>query len=157
MPGGAEPLQHLADRALLAAAPTDDAVQTTVARVKTIGDRAAIIEAITGMGFVDSAMRTAMLEASKTLPPDQRDAAQKAANSALGLEELVPAAIAVRYALPESKTSHLIIFVLAYLAMIPCANLIGFAGQELARKVPHVWGVLIETTYGPYYGCQGVP
>jgi len=70
---------------------------------------------------------------------------------------LVPAAIAVRYALPESKTSHLIIFVLAYLAMIPCANLIGFAGQELARKVPHVWGVLIETTYGPYYGCQGVP
>jgi Ca2+:H+ antiporter len=60
---------------------------------------------------------------------------------------LVPAAIAVRYALPDNKTSHLIVFVLAYLAMIPCANLIGFAGQELARKVPHVWGVLIETTY----------
>jgi Ca2+:H+ antiporter len=59
---------------------------------------------------------------------------------------LVPAAIAVRYALPDNKTSHLIIFVLAYVAMIPCANLIGFAGQELARKVPHVWGVLIETT-----------
>jgi Ca2+:H+ antiporter len=32
--------------------------------------------------------------------------------------------------------------------MIPCANLIGFAGQELARKTPHVWGVLIETTIG---------
>jgi hypothetical protein len=30
--------------------------------------------------------------------------------------------------------------------MIQCANLVGFAGQELARKVPHVAGVLIETT-----------
>jgi Ca2+:H+ antiporter len=56
---------------------------------------------------------------------------------------VVPAAIAVRYAMPEN---HLAIFILAYLAMIPCANLIGFAGQELARKVPHVWGVLIEVT-----------
>lgn len=64
---------------LLAAAPTDDAVQTTVARVRAVADRAAIIEAITGMGFVDSAMRTAMLEASKNLPPDQRGDAQKAA------------------------------------------------------------------------------
>ena len=60
---------------------------------------------------------------------------------------LVPAAIACRYALADSSTNHLIIFVLTYLAMIPCANLIGFAGQEFARKVPHVWGVLIETTY----------
>lgn len=32
--------------------------------------------------------------------------------------------------------------------MAPCANLIGFAGQELARKLPHVLGVLIETTVG---------
>lgn len=56
---------------------------------------------------------------------------------------VVPAAIAVRYARPDN---HLVIFILAYLAMIPCANLIGFAGQELARKVPHVWGVLIEVT-----------
>ncbi|RKU46738.1 hypothetical protein DL546_003079 [Coniochaeta pulveracea] len=58
---------------------------------------------------------------------------------------VVPAAIAVRYARPDN---HLVIFILAYLAMIPCANLIGFAGQELARKVPHVWGVLIEVTVG---------
>jgi Ca2+:H+ antiporter len=57
---------------------------------------------------------------------------------------LVPAAIAVRYTVPEN---HLAIFIVAYLAMIPCANLIGFAGEELARKMPHVWGVLIETTY----------
>jgi Ca2+:H+ antiporter len=57
----------------------------------------------------------------------------------------VPAALAVRYALPEH---HLLVFVLSYVAMVPCANLIGFAGQELARKVPHVFGVLTETTLG---------
>lgn len=56
---------------------------------------------------------------------------------------VVPAAIAVRYALPDHS---LLIFILSYLAMVPCANLIGFAGQELGRKVPHVMGVLIETT-----------
>jgi len=32
--------------------------------------------------------------------------------------------------------------------MIPCANMVGFAGQELSRKVSHVFGVLIETTFG---------
>jgi hypothetical protein len=60
---------------------------------------------------------------------------------------VVPAAIAVRYALGDQQ--HLLIFILSYLAMVPCANLIGFAGQELARKVPHVFGVLTETTYVP--------
>ncbi|KAK4450712.1 hypothetical protein QBC34DRAFT_63721 [Podospora aff. communis PSN243] len=58
---------------------------------------------------------------------------------------VVPVAIAIRYALPEQK---LAIFVLHYLAMVPCANLLGFTGQELARKVPHVVGVLTETTLG---------
>lgn len=43
---------------------------------------------------------------------------------------------------------HILIFILSYIAMAPCANLIGFAGQEFARKVPHVFGVLIETTVG---------
>lgn len=47
--------------------------------------------------------------------------------------------------LPEQ---HVLIFTLSYIAMAPCANLIGFAGQELARKLPHVLGVLIETTVG---------
>ena len=42
---------------------------------------------------------------------------------------------------------HVLIFTLAYIAMIPCANLIGFAGQELGRKLPHVAGVLTEITY----------
>jgi Ca2+:H+ antiporter len=32
--------------------------------------------------------------------------------------------------------------------MVPAANLLGFAGQEFARKLPHVFGVLIETTIG---------
>jgi Ca2+:H+ antiporter len=58
---------------------------------------------------------------------------------------IVPAAIAVRYARPDL---HLVIFILNYIAMVPCANLIGFAGQELARKLPKVFGVLLETTLG---------
>ncbi|KAM0557947.1 hypothetical protein ACHAPJ_005111 [Fusarium lateritium] len=57
----------------------------------------------------------------------------------------VPAAIAVRYAMPDN---HVTIFALAYIAMVPCANMIGFAGQELARKLPHVLGVLTEITIG---------
>jgi Ca2+:H+ antiporter len=57
----------------------------------------------------------------------------------------VPAAIALRYA---RKDLHLIIFILNYIAMVPCANLIGFAGQELARKLPKVFGILLETTLG---------
>jgi Ca2+:H+ antiporter len=32
--------------------------------------------------------------------------------------------------------------------MVPCANLVGFAGQELARKLPRVVGILLETTLG---------
>lgn len=32
--------------------------------------------------------------------------------------------------------------------MIPAANLIGYAGQELGRKLPHVLGVFVETTLG---------
>ncbi|KAG4033221.1 hypothetical protein MFRU_005g02340 [Monilinia fructicola] len=58
---------------------------------------------------------------------------------------VVPAALAVRYTRPEK---HLVIFILNYIAMVPCANLIGFAGQELARKLPKVFGILLETTLG---------
>ncbi|KAF2157016.1 putative vacuolar cation/proton exchanger 2 [Myriangium duriaei CBS 260.36] len=57
----------------------------------------------------------------------------------------VPTAIAVHYALPDN---HLWIFILSYLAMVPSANLLGFAGQELATKLPKVFGVLLETTLG---------
>jgi Ca2+:H+ antiporter len=57
----------------------------------------------------------------------------------------VPAAIAVRYARPDLDIA---IFTLSYIAMVPCANLIGFAGQELARKLPRVFGILTETTLG---------
>lgn len=32
--------------------------------------------------------------------------------------------------------------------MVPAANLLGFAGQELARKLPKVFGVILETTLG---------
>jgi hypothetical protein len=43
---------------------------------------------------------------------------------------------------------HLAIFILNYVAMVPCANAIGFAGQEMARKLHKVFGVLLETTLG---------
>ena len=49
----------------------------------------------------------------------------------------VPAAIALHFARPDL---HVWIFALNYIAMIPPANLIGFAGQELARKLPKVLG-----------------
>ena len=49
----------------------------------------------------------------------------------------VPAAIAIHFARPDL---HLWIFVLNYIAMVPTANLVGFAGQELARKLPKVLG-----------------
>lgn len=58
---------------------------------------------------------------------------------------VVPAAIAVTYA---RQDLHLAIFVLNYIAMVPCANLIGFAGQEMGRKLHKVFGVLLETTLG---------
>jgi Ca2+:H+ antiporter len=43
---------------------------------------------------------------------------------------------------------HLWKFATAYIAVIPSANLLGFAGQEFARKMPKVAGILIETTFG---------
>ncbi|KAI0453629.1 Ca2+ transporter [Xylaria acuta] len=57
----------------------------------------------------------------------------------------VPAALAVYYTNTGPSTLR---FSLAYIAMVPCANLIGFAGAELARKMPHMLGVLTETTIG---------
>jgi Ca2+:H+ antiporter len=58
---------------------------------------------------------------------------------------VVPVAIALHFAKPEW---HLAIFITNYIAMVPAANLIGFAGQELARKLPKVFGVVLETTLG---------
>lgn len=57
----------------------------------------------------------------------------------------VPAALAVRYARPDL---NVVIFILSYIAMVPSANLVGFAGQEFSRKLPRVLGVLMETTFG---------
>jgi Ca2+:H+ antiporter len=39
-------------------------------------------------------------------------------------------------------------FILPYIAMVPSANLLGFASRELAAKLPKVLGVLLETTFG---------
>jgi Ca2+:H+ antiporter len=61
----------------------------------------------------------------------------------------VPVAIILHY-IPHSHSATLDkwIFATAYVGMVPCANLLGFAGQELARKMPKVAGILIETALG---------
>nr|POE54504.1 vacuolar calcium ion transporter [Quercus suber] len=46
------------------------------------------------------------------------------------------------------ETHGLAVFACAYIGMVPAANLVGFAGQELARKLPKVAGVILETTFG---------
>ncbi|KUL83244.1 hypothetical protein ZTR_10488 [Talaromyces verruculosus] len=55
----------------------------------------------------------------------------------------VPAAIAMGFA---RKDLNIWVFALNYIAIIPTANLLGFAGGELARKLPRVYGVLLETS-----------
>ncbi|KAH7406244.1 Sodium/calcium exchanger protein-domain-containing protein [Phaeosphaeria sp. MPI-PUGE-AT-0046c] len=57
----------------------------------------------------------------------------------------VPVAIVLHYATPHLPIA---IFATSYIAMIPVANLLGFAGQEFARKMPKVSGILIETAFG---------
>ena len=57
----------------------------------------------------------------------------------------VPAAIVLYYTRREST---LWVFSINYIAMLPAANLLGFAGQELARKLPKVLGILLEITFG---------
>ncbi|KAF2835287.1 Ca2+/H+ antiporter [Patellaria atrata CBS 101060] len=57
----------------------------------------------------------------------------------------VPAAIVLHYVRPKY---HLWIFILSYIGMVPSANLLGFAGQEFARKMPKVLGIIVETSLG---------
>ncbi|KAK4211589.1 hypothetical protein QBC37DRAFT_289925 [Rhypophila decipiens] len=57
---------------------------------------------------------------------------------------VVPVALVVHF----FPGLHIYKFILTYLAVIPTANLIGFSGQEFARKMPKVAGILIETTFG---------
>ncbi|RMZ79425.1 hypothetical protein DV738_g3312, partial [Chaetothyriales sp. CBS 135597] len=57
----------------------------------------------------------------------------------------VPAAIALHFVGGEH---HVWTFAINYIAMVPAANLLGYAGQELSRKLPKVAGILIETCLG---------
>ncbi|KAF2177573.1 hypothetical protein K469DRAFT_602710 [Zopfia rhizophila CBS 207.26] len=57
----------------------------------------------------------------------------------------VPVAIVLHFATPRLP---LLVFAFSYIAMVPVANLLGFAGQEFARKMPKVSGILIETAFG---------
>jgi len=55
---------------------------------------------------------------------------------------LVPTAITLQYTHPNDL--HLLVFIMSYLAMVPCANLIGFASHESTRKLPKVLGHVVE-------------
>lgn len=57
----------------------------------------------------------------------------------------VPAGLALYYVRREAT---LWVFSINYIAMLPAANLLGFAGQELARKLRRVFGILLEVTFG---------
>lgn len=56
-----------------------------------------------------------------------------------------PIAIILRYGFSDL---HLWIFAVSYVGIVAPANLLGFAGQELARKMPKVAGILVETALG---------
>ncbi|USP74723.1 Vacuolar calcium ion transporter [Curvularia clavata] len=59
---------------------------------------------------------------------------------------IVPIAIALHFAKPEW---HLAIFITNYIAMLPAANMLGFAGQEFSRKMPNKsFALVLETTFG---------
>lgn len=58
---------------------------------------------------------------------------------------IVPVAFAAHFALKKEPLGN---FVLPYIAMIPAANLLGFAGREFAMNLPKVIGVLVEITFG---------
>lgn len=55
------------------------------------------------------------------------------------------AAFVMHFAFPQN---HLWVFITSYIGMVPAANLLGFAGGELAKKMPKVIGVVAETTFG---------
>jgi Ca2+:H+ antiporter len=58
---------------------------------------------------------------------------------------VVPVAFVTHLTMGEE---HLLNFILPYVAMVPSANLLGFAGRELASKLPLVVGALLEITFG---------
>lgn len=56
-----------------------------------------------------------------------------------------PAAIVLHFLHGEH---HVWTFATAYIGMVPAAALLGFAGQEFARKLPTVLGTLLESMFG---------
>jgi Ca2+:H+ antiporter len=58
---------------------------------------------------------------------------------------IVPFAFVLHYTNPQAD---LLNFILAYVAMVPSANMLDLASRELARKLPCAVGTLVETTCG---------
>ncbi|KAL7774360.1 hypothetical protein CFE70_005272 [Pyrenophora teres f. teres 0-1] len=62
---------------------------------------------------------------------------------------IVPVAIAMFGQHFAKREWHLPIFICNYIAMLPAANMLGFAGQEFSRKMPNkAFAVVLETTFG---------
>jgi Ca2+:H+ antiporter len=57
----------------------------------------------------------------------------------------VPAAIVLHFV---GGQHHVWTFATAYIGMVPAASMLGFAGQEFARKCPVVLGTLVESMFG---------
>jgi Ca2+:H+ antiporter len=69
-------------------------------------------------------------------------------NAAKYVNLLWPCVVLAFVLLIALPSRPILVFAFLYVAMIPVANLLGFAGQEFARKMPKVSGILIETAFG---------
>lgn len=112
----------------------EEAGPPVVARMKTIVGRAEMIEAITGMAEVDRAMRTAMLDATSKLPPEQRAALQEQAGTLIVAQDKLHAerlkALVAEHGWPRiSETSQR-----TAMAAVTLANHAGF-DLDFQRRV----------------------
>lgn len=57
----------------------------------------------------------------------------------------VPVAVTLAF---TKRSEHRLIFAFSYVAIIPCASTLDLAGQELARNLPRVAGIAVETLLG---------
>nr|POE73745.1 vacuolar calcium ion transporter [Quercus suber] len=60
----------------------------------------------------------------------------------------VPAGFALNYALGDSRTEQIIIFVVNFIAIIPLAGMLSFATEELALYVGETLGGLLNASFG---------
>jgi Ca2+:H+ antiporter len=69
----------------------------------------------------------------------------KVKNKTSWLFAVLPATVLAKYLLPER---HILIFVLSAASLIPLANLLSMATEQLARHTGHTLGALLSVTFG---------